>query len=163
MVNCNLNYETIALVIESWEDLRRIPNYEEIAGAVLFLRFFEKCPKAKVLFGYPADMAFNSNEIVTSKRFLMHASYMIQMIDTAISMLGPDSELLSEIMEDLGHKHKEYGVTNDMFPLMGEALLFTLKQTLGSKFGDKEYKAVRETYNELAGDMKKNTEVNTFP
>lgn len=155
MVNCDLNYETIALVIESWEELRRIPNYEEVAGSVLFLRFFEKCPKAKVLFGYPADMAFDSNEIKTSRRFLMHASYMIQMIDTAINMLGPDSELLSEIMEDLGHKHKTYGVSSDMFPLMGEALLFTLKQTLGSKFGEKEFEAVRETYRELAGDMTK--------
>jgi hypothetical protein len=35
MVN-ELSYNVIALVIESWEALKRTPNYEEKAGAVLF-------------------------------------------------------------------------------------------------------------------------------
>jgi hypothetical protein len=31
-----LHYNTISQVIESWEELRRIKNYEEVAGAKLF-------------------------------------------------------------------------------------------------------------------------------
>jgi hypothetical protein len=33
-----LSYNVISHVIESWEQLRRMKNYEEVAGAVLFQR-----------------------------------------------------------------------------------------------------------------------------
>jgi hypothetical protein len=33
-----LDYNAISLVIESWEALRRIKNYEEVAGTILFKR-----------------------------------------------------------------------------------------------------------------------------
>jgi hypothetical protein len=33
-----LSYNVISHVIESWEQLRRIKDYEEVAGAVLFQR-----------------------------------------------------------------------------------------------------------------------------
>jgi hypothetical protein len=56
-----------------------------------------------------------------SKRFIMHAAYLVQMLDTVLNMLGPDIELLTEIMLDLGAKHLRYGVKPDMFPRMGEA------------------------------------------
>lgn len=88
MVN-ELSYNTISHVIESWEQLRRIRNYEEVAGALLFQRLFEKCPQAKVLFGFPIDIDPSSQDVITSKRFLMHAAYLIQMLDTALNMLGP--------------------------------------------------------------------------
>ena len=35
MVN-EVNYNTIALVIESWEQMKRTHNYEEVAGSLLF-------------------------------------------------------------------------------------------------------------------------------
>jgi hypothetical protein len=34
-----LNYNVISLVIHSWEQVRRLKNYEEVAGAVLFQRY----------------------------------------------------------------------------------------------------------------------------
>lgn len=54
------------------------------------------------MFGFPIDIDPKSAELVVSKRFLMHASYLIQMLDTALNMLGPDIELLTEIMTELG-------------------------------------------------------------
>ena len=80
---------------------------------------------------------------------------MIQMLDTALNMLGPDIELLTEIMQELGVKHIRYGVRPDMFPVMGEALLHTLEQTLGTDFSDEIKDAWKETYHELAQDMVK--------
>jgi hypothetical protein len=55
MVN-EMSYNTISMVVESWEQLRRVPNYEEVAGVHLFQRLFDKCPTAKVLFGFPLDI-----------------------------------------------------------------------------------------------------------
>jgi hemoglobin-like flavoprotein len=83
----------------------------------------------------------------------MHSAYMIQMLDTALNMLGPDIELLSEIMHELGVKHVRYGVKPEMFPVMGEALFLTLENVLGSDFDTVTRAAWKETYNELSQDM----------
>ena len=79
--------------MDTWEQLRRIKNHEEVAGSKLFQELFVKCPQAKILFGFPIDVDVHSPEVLSSKRFLMHASYLIQMIGTALNMLGPDSEV----------------------------------------------------------------------
>jgi hypothetical protein len=34
-----LSYNTTSHVVASWEQVRRIKNYEEVAGAVLFQRY----------------------------------------------------------------------------------------------------------------------------
>jgi hypothetical protein len=34
-----LSYKITSRVIESWEQIRRMNNYEEVAGAVLFQRY----------------------------------------------------------------------------------------------------------------------------
>ena len=132
----DLGYETISFVLDSWEALRRVPNYQEVAGVVLFQKYvhyffvlkkcvvrttldphdtivvsispslllpclprlFTLCPQAKILFGFRANLDPESDELLLSKRFKMHASYIIEMLDTAMDMLGPDSELLTEIM-----------------------------------------------------------------
>ena len=152
MVN-ELNYTTISLVIDSWEQLRRVKNYEEVAGSMLFQGLFDKCPQAKVLFGFPIDIDPKSHELITSKRFLMHASYLIQMLDTALNMLGPDIELLTEIMLELGIKHVRYGVKPEYFPVMGEALIATLEETLQHELADNVKEAWNETYKALSSDM----------
>lgn len=43
-------------VSQSWEQLKRTKNYEEVAGAILFQALFSKCPQAKPLFGFPIGM-----------------------------------------------------------------------------------------------------------
>ena len=84
----------------------------------------------KPLFGFPMDMNPTSTEMLQSKRFTTHAVHLIQMIDTTINMLGPDIEMLTEIMYELGKKHVRYGVTPQMFPIMGQCLLQTIEECL---------------------------------
>jgi len=105
------------------------------------------------MFGFPIDADTTSRELTTSKRFLMHASYLIQMLDTALNMLGPDIELLTEIMMELGEKHVRYGVKPEMFPVMGEALMHTLTETLKEEMTDETKDAWKETYAALSTDM----------
>jgi methyl-accepting chemotaxis protein len=83
----------------------------------------------------------------------MHAAYLIQMIDTALNMLGPDIELLTEIMHELGLKHVRYGVKPEMFPIMGEALIHTLETTLKDDFTEPVKEAWVEIYSALSQDM----------
>ena len=84
----------------------------------------------------------------------MHSSYLVQMFDSAINMLGPDSEMLTEIMLSLGKKHVRNGVTPDMFPLKGEALIGTLDSCLKGGLSDRAREAWREqVYSTLTDDM----------
>ena len=142
------------LSTEIWNSLRRVKNYEQVAGTLLFQKLFVKAPQTKVLFGFPIDIDPMSEEVAKSRRFVMHAAYLIEMIDTALQMLGPDIELLTEIMLELGTKHIRYGVKPAMFPIMGECLIETLEETLGEMQPDVK-EAWIETYDALSGDMVK--------
>lgn len=84
----------------------------------------------------------------------MHAKRVIDMLDTALNMLGPDYELLTEIMLEMGAKHERYGVTADMYPLMQRALLSVLEEILGpEEFKPKAREAWIFVFEKLAGDM----------
>jgi hypothetical protein len=88
------------------------------------LSLFDECPETKVLFGFSIDIDTQCPELLKSKDFLKHASYMIQMLDSALHMLGPNIELLTDIMTDLGAKHVGYGVKPDFFIIMGDCLAY---------------------------------------
>lgn len=78
----------------------------------------------------------------------MHASlYIFQQTQ------GPDIELLTEIMKELGEKHRRYGVKPDMFPVMGDSLMKMFAKVLGGRFTDATREAWKETYGELSRDM----------
>lgn len=126
---------------------------------LLFLSgsFFTACPPAKVVFGFLSDASPQSLARDHRKRFIRHASILIQMIETAINMLGPDIETLSEIMTGLGRKHVSYGVTPDMFPILGQCLIDTLAECLNDEspgsFRSESRDAWEEVYSELSGDI----------
>jgi len=148
-----MSYSTISFVLDSWEQVRHTKDFEKVVGTILFQHLFKKSPPAKALFGFPIDIDTDSQELLTSKRFLMHACYLVQMVDTALSMLGPDDSLLTEIMLDLGSKHKRYGVKPEMFAIMGEAIISALQNTLKDDFTDLVEQAWLEVFKELSGDM----------
>jgi len=68
-----------------------------------FFRLFELEPAAKVIFGFKEEDS--PSKLAKMERFSKHAQYFIQMIDKALGMLGPDIELLTDVLMDLGLKH----------------------------------------------------------
>lgn len=72
----------------------------------------------------------SSEEILLSKRVVTHAAYLIQMIDSVLNMLGPDTEVLAEIMAELSKKHVRMGVTPSMFLAMGKSLIGMIEECL---------------------------------
>ena len=52
------------------------------------------------------------NELVGSRRFLMHATFLLEMIDSTIEILGTDDsyEKLKLTLAEVGKKHATYGV-----------------------------------------------------
>lgn len=152
-MSLEMDYETIFDVVDSWEALRRIPDHEQVAGTILFTHLFRLCPKIKTLFGFAIEDECNSEAMQQSKLFVQHASNMINMLDRALNMLGPDAELLAEILSDLGRKHARLGVQECYFPYMGEALLAMLREVLCDRFTPSIERAWRVVYRALSINM----------
>eukprot|EP00529_Nitzschia_sp_RCC80_P036186 CAMPEP_0113482334 /NCGR_PEP_ID=MMETSP0014_2-20120614/22864_1 /TAXON_ID=2857 /ORGANISM="Nitzschia sp." /LENGTH=157 /DNA_ID=CAMNT_0000375845 /DNA_START=88 /DNA_END=561 /DNA_ORIENTATION=- /assembly_acc=CAM_ASM_000159 len=148
----DMSYSTVSDVIDTWEAVRRTDKYEVEVGTALFKKFFALEPEAKAIFGFKKTQS--DEELAKSKRFTKHAAYFIQMIDKALGMLGPDIELLTEILLELGQKHVNYGVKPEYFPSMGRALIFAIQEQLGEDQFTAEIKdSWVEVYGALSYDM----------
>lgn len=151
----DLSFNEIQNVINSWEHMKHTSkDYDIEAGTILFSHLFAICPSSALLFGFPVDMDTSREALKSTKRFTTHAKYMVEMLDKALNLLGPDHELLTEIMADLGKKHAHLGVTDETYyPVMGDALIITLKELLGPEFTSEVEESWREVYNALSGAM----------
>ena len=154
-----LDYEEAAknktAVLTAWRKFKEIDNCEEVGGVLLFQHLFVHCPEAKPLFGFPADLDTNSSYLLTSTRFLKHASFLINMVDKIIHTIGVDNEGLSEKLQELGKMHSTYGVKAEYFPHMTEALVRMLKDKLGDEFTNKDEKAWNKVFDAIIADMVK--------
>ena len=82
-------------------------------------------------------LAADSEELYKHPLFKRHAKGVVNMLDTAIGMLGPDVSPLLEALKSLGARHFEYGVLPAHYPIVGEALILTLETALGKKWTPK--------------------------
>lgn len=153
-VTDDLSYNTISVVIKSWESIKRgKEDLYHVFGTKLFQHLFRISPSVKKLFGYPIDLDVTSNDLIHSPRFMMHVHRVLDKLDLALNVLGPDIELLVFIMKDLGSRHVTYGVTPDMYPVLAEAILFALEDCLKEKFTPTVRQSWVETYTYLAFQM----------
>jgi len=57
------------------------------------------------------------------------------MVDAAIGLLEKgDKETLVKVLKELGARHASYDVKDVHYPIVGEALLYTLEKALGDAF-----------------------------
>jgi hypothetical protein len=61
----------------------------------------EKCPQSKALFGFPLESDPKSKDIIESHRFQIHSTFTIQMFDSVIDTLGPEMDVLEEVLPEL--------------------------------------------------------------
>ena len=74
-------------------------------------------------------------------------------LDRALNLLGPDIDLLGDILADLGRKHKVYGVTAAHFSSMGEAIIVSLGEAFGDEFTPELRDSWLKVYEAISGDM----------
>jgi hemoglobin-like flavoprotein len=125
----------IQLVQKTWK--LAAPNAEQVA-AMFYDRLFHLDPSLRKLF--KANMKQQGQKLM-------------QMISVAVNGL-PKLDTIVPAVEDLGRRHLEYDVTEEMYDTVGESLLWTLEQGLGDAFTPDVKEAWAETYNALASVMK---------
>ena len=67
-------------------------------------------------------------------------------------------ENLVPVLQELGQKHKNYGVQAEQYPLVASALLKTFHQYLGSRFTPAMQESWKEAYGVISTQMLKGVE-----
>lgn len=119
--------EQVTLVQESFKKVAPIADQ---AADIFYGRLFEIAPEVRSLF--PEDLSEQKKKLMT-------------MLGTAVNNLHQVDQILSAV-QDLGRRHIAYGVTEEQYKPVGEALIYTLEQGLGDAFTPEVKAAWVETY-----------------
>lgn len=90
----------------------------ELATSLFYGRLFQMRPDLRELFR--GDMRVQGRKLAET------LNYVVDHLDT--------SEVLDEPVRNLGMRHREYGVANEDYADVGEALIWTFKSLLGGEF-----------------------------
>ncbi len=110
----------------------------EQAAELFYNRLFELDPKLKPLF--KGDIVEQGQKLMATLKF-------------AVSSLTKLDQLVPAL-ETLGKKHIDYGVTPEHYDTVGEALMWTLKEGLGTEFTPEVEDAWGAVYDTAAATMK---------
>ncbi len=130
-----MKVDQITLVQDTFDKVRPI---SEESAELFYNRLFELDPSLKSLF---------KGDMKTQAKMLM------QMLDYAVTGLDRLDTILLTI-QDLGKRHVGYGVKDEYYETVGEALLWTLEQGLGKDFTPDVKDAWVEAYKLLSDTMK---------
>jgi hemoglobin-like flavoprotein len=116
----------------------KVAPIADAAAAMFYARLFEVDPALKPLF---------TADITEQGRKLM------RMLGMAVNGLDR-LDALVPVVQQLGIRHKQYGVTDEHYDTVAIALLWTLEQGLGSEFTPDVKDAWVAVYTVLASTMK---------
>ncbi|MCA9137170.1 MAG: hypothetical protein KDB00_10435 [Planctomycetales bacterium] len=126
--------QQIELVQSSWEKVKPI---SEQAAELFYGRLFELDPSLKPLF--KGDMKEQGKKLMAT-------------LNLAVTSLTRLEDILPAV-QDLGRRHVKYGVPDESYQTVGQALLWTLGQGLGDAFTDDVKQAWTITYVTLSNVM----------
>ena len=132
-----MNAPDFELVKKSWTSISKI-DYEIVCGT-FYIRLFEIAPELKHMF---------RNTSMTEQSIKLGC-----MLSYVISKYESMDDVLQE-MKALAERHKKYGVKDEHYQAVGEALLWTLEQGLGEYWSLGLANAWKEFYETLATKMK---------
>lgn len=121
------------------ESFAKVAPIAETAADIFYTKLFELDPELKPLF---------KGDIKEQGKKLM------AVLGTAVAGLD-DLENLVPVVQDLGKRHAGYGVKDEHYGTVAEALLYTLEQGLGEDFTPEVKDAWVEVYTILADVMTK--------
>lgn len=138
--------ETKRAILDSW---RLVVPIAETAADLFYQRLFELEPKYRPLF--PKDMREQKQKLLKMLTFIVRSLDwpMEQWRETV-----PEEEDLFLVVLAMGRRHHElYNIPDDSYPVVGEALLWTLDYGLGDAFTDEVREAWTNVYTLLARTM----------
>ena len=68
---------------------------------------------------------------------------------------GPDVEFIEDILSQVGSRHAKMGVNVALFPFLGSALIWAIKQDIGKELTDDHVEAWEDVYDAVSGEIVK--------
>jgi hypothetical protein len=99
-----------------------------------YFRIFELEPDSIRMIGFLPGTKFDDPALSTNEKFVKTGIAVVVMLDTVLSLLGPDLEPLEEQLIELGRRHVARQCKPKHWPMVGVALFYTLQTLLGDKF-----------------------------
>ena len=109
----------------------------DIAADLFYQRLFDTAPELRSLF--PEDLRDQKKKLMAALKVLVN------------TLDNPDK--LIPILEDMGRKHKGYGVVEDHYVPVADALVWTLEEGLGAAFTEEVRHAWTALYSAVASIM----------
>jgi nitric oxide dioxygenase len=134
----------IVLVEQSYAEVKPIAD---VAAKLFYQRLFQIAPEVQPLF---------KGDIEEQGRKLM------SVLTTAISLLR-HPEKLGQALEQLGRRHRGYGVSPEQFVPVGQALIWTLEQGLKERFTSERRDAWLALYEGVTQAMLAGLQADTQP
>jgi len=130
-----VNPDEIHLIRKTFSEMERPAH---VAALIFYRRLFTAAPALQPLFKTGVEEQ--------SRKFM-------DMLAFAISRLERPEQLVPEL-EALGVRHRDYGVVDSHYEVVGTALLGMVQETLGNKFTPEVAAAWRKFYGFIAASMK---------
>ena len=112
------------------ETFAQVLPIAEQAAELFYNRLFEIAPEVRSMF--PDDLTEQQRKLMAVLKVAVNG------------LKNPDK--LIPVVQELGVRHKNYGVVDDHYGVVGEALLWTLEQGLGDAFSPEVHEAWAEVY-----------------
>ncbi|MBL4755574.1 MAG: hypothetical protein JKY52_18520 [Flavobacteriales bacterium] len=122
-----LTERQIHIIQESWKEVLPISDQ---AGALFYEKLFELAPGVRELF---------------AKDINPQASKLMAMLNAVVNNLDALEDIANDVGA-LGVRHDAYGATSEHYPVVGQALLATLKEELQTKWNDELEVAWSDAY-----------------
>jgi hemoglobin-like flavoprotein len=111
------------------------------------IRIFEIAPGAQDAFSFGVECETGSEEMYKTELFQAHAVGLFQTVDAVVALvrLG-QTHKLADTLVDLGKMHHHFGVRAIHYPIVGKALIHTLKTALGAEYTSAVHQAWTQVY-----------------
>lgn len=125
-----ISYQSISNVLSCWEHANQKYSCREDIGNEILLELFDVEPEIKVIFGFqPHQMNIEANPMFRMG-LIVHGLRIVNMIDQVLDLMGPDTDVLNEILQEQARRHQKHGVKKEHFAHMGTAIRRALSKIL---------------------------------
>ncbi len=129
-----LSADDLAKIRLTWS---KAASAGDVVGQIFYSKLFSAAPASREMF--PEEMSDQSRKLMQT------LNWIIDHLD--------QPEALKSAAEALAIRHVRYGVLPEHYPAVGQALIETLQQGLGTEFGDADAELWSKVYGTLADTM----------
>ena len=145
----------VEVITKTWATVETLGA--ETVGVILFEHIFrlagDAAPDLAKLFKFGREPDFDLTKLSENAGLRKHGEGVVKTVGVAVSMLTKLDELVP-VLKGLGKRHKNYGVVDAHYPVVGGALLATLEQGLGEGYTPEIADAFGAMWGVVADTMK---------